>query len=72
MLFDIELQDHGTIWLAIPLTDSGGEWIQDNIPDAMPYADGVVIEHRFMPDIFKGMQEDGLRVLIPVRSIPWP
>jgi len=64
--FDVELADLGTIWSLVPLTSRARRWVKKNLPEAVVFAGRVVIESRYAPDIFQGMQKDGLYVVVPV------
>ncbi len=59
---DIRFQNHGSIWLARPLTDVGQGWIDDHIADAHWFGGALVIEPRYVPDIAGGVAADGLEV----------
>jgi hypothetical protein len=60
---DVTVENHGSIFLFRPHTDSGREWIEQHIPeDALTLGDAVAVEHRYALDIAKGMQGDGLVV----------
>jgi len=58
---DFEVQNHGSIFLLCPLTDSAIEWIDEYLPeDILTFGRGVCVEHRFILDIVRGIQEAGL------------
>jgi hypothetical protein len=60
---DVQFENHGSIWLARPLTNAGLAWVEDNIPDdAQWFARAIVVEPRYVGDIVEGMQADGLEV----------
>jgi hypothetical protein len=60
---DVQFTDHGTIWLAKPLTPAGEAWIEEHIPVEAHWCCGaVVIEPRYVGDIAQGMADDGLQV----------
>jgi hypothetical protein len=43
---EIRLQNHGSIWLARPLTAAGAEWIDEHIPnDAQWFGGALVIQN---------------------------
>lgn len=44
------------------LTDAAREWAEQSVPDAMPWGNGFVVEHRFARDVADGMMADGLAV----------
>lgn len=62
---DFEVQNHGTIFLLCPLTDSAIAWVDEHIGQDngyQPYWPTVVIEHRYIADLVAGIQRDGLAV----------
>ena len=60
---DFTLYDHGFTFLLHPHTETARNWIAEHISeDAYLFGNAVVIEHRFMADIVKGIQMDGLEV----------
>lgn len=60
---DVRVVDHGSITIFIPTSDTGREWIAENIAsDAMRWAGGVVVEPRYIVDIVVGAQNDGLEI----------
>lgn len=64
MIADIEVENHGTIFLLRPLTTAGQEWLNEHIPeDAQTMGNAVACEPRYAIDIVVGMQRDGLFVV---------
>jgi hypothetical protein len=60
---DFLCENHGSIFLLYPLTESAQAWIKDNLPsDAQWFGNAVAIEHRFIWPILEGIQNDGLVV----------
>jgi len=60
---DFRCENHGSIFLLTPLTQSGRSWIEENLPsDVQWFGSGVVIEHRYIWRILEGIQNDGLAV----------
>jgi len=62
---DFELQNHGSIFLLIPQTLSARIWIDDHIGKDngfQPHYPTVVVEHRYIADIVRGIHNDGLAV----------
>lgn len=60
-VIDFEVQNHSSIFLLCPLTDAAIEWIERYLPeDVMTFGRGVVVEHRFISDIVRGIQDAGL------------
>lgn len=62
---DILIKDHGSILIFVPKTETGMEWINENLPaDAMRWAGGVVVEPRYAGPIIEGATADGLEVTL--------
>lgn len=60
---DLTFRHHGSIVLLHSNTETGREWVVSHIPaDALMFGDGIVIEHRYFPDIIRGASADGLAV----------
>ncbi len=60
---DFLLQDEGSIFLLTPLTDAASCWVTEHVdPDALAWAGGIVVEHRFIEEIVAGAICDGLQV----------
>jgi hypothetical protein len=60
---DVLVENHGSLYLMWPQTDSAQEWIDEHIPeDAQWFGSALVIEPRYVEDVAHGMMEDGLRL----------
>lgn len=60
---DFRCENHGSLFLLFPLTDSAQSWVEEHVPsDAQWFGNAVVVEHRFIWAILEGIQEDGLAV----------
>jgi hypothetical protein len=62
---DFSVENHGSIFLLRPLTDSAKSWVEEHIGEDngfQPYWPTVVVEPRYVADIVEGMQNDGLAV----------
>jgi hypothetical protein len=62
---DFLVENHGSIFLLIPQTNSARIWAADSIgrdSGFQPYWPTVVVEHRYIADIVAGIQSDGLTV----------
>ena len=60
---DIQINNHGSILIFVPRTETGMEWMHEHIaPGAMRWAGGIVVEPRYAADIVVGAQADGLEV----------
>lgn len=64
VVYDVAVENHGTIALIRPLTDSGRTWVEENIPteDWQWFGGAIVAEPRYVPDVIEGMEGDGLEV----------
>lgn len=52
-----------TVYLLRPLTPAGFDWVNEHIPDdAQRLGNAIAVEHRFIAEIVKGIQNDGLAV----------
>lgn len=61
---DVEITNHGSIFLFQPLTDSAREWIEENVSeDAQWFGGALAVEHGYAADLAIGMQGDGLVVV---------
>ena len=62
-VIDFEVQNHGSIFLLCPLTDSASAWVDEHLPeDVLRFGRGVCVETRYIADIVAGIQGDGLAV----------
>lgn len=60
---DVQFHDHGSVWIAVPLTAAARDWMDEHIPEDAPwFGSGLAIEHRFVGDIAQGMADDGLQI----------
>ena len=58
---DLQFENHGSIWLIRPLSDTGREWLDEHIPDdAQTLGDAIACEPRYIQDIMRGAWRDGL------------
>lgn len=58
---DFSVSNEGSIFILSPLSAAGRDWVEENLPvDAMKWAGGTVVEHRFINDILEGIQNEGL------------
>jgi hypothetical protein len=63
---DFQVENHGSIFLLIPQTLSARVWIDHHIGKDngyQPHYPTVVVEHRYIADIVRGIQNDGLAVV---------
>jgi hypothetical protein len=60
---DFRCENHGSIFLLYPLSDSARDWIEENLTsDAQWFAQAVAVEHRYIWAILDGIQSDGMTV----------
>ena len=63
---DFSFQNHGSICILTPLTPAAKDWFNEHLPIDNPetqfWAEGIVVEPRYAPDIISGIQSDGLSV----------
>ena len=57
---DFRCENHGSLFLLFPLTESAQSWIEEHPEDAQWLGNAVVIEHRYIWAILEGIQNDGL------------
>ena len=61
---DVFIAPSLSIYSLYPRTDTGQQWIADNIPTAPILDDGAaVVEARYAPPIIQGMHADGLHLV---------
>jgi hypothetical protein len=60
---DFRCENHDSLFLLFPLTESAQCWIEDHLQsDAQWFGNAVAIEHRYIWAILEGIQNDGLAV----------
>ena len=60
---DFRCENHGSIFLLYPVSESAKSWIEENLPsDAQWFGNAVAIEHRYVWPILEGIRNDGLAV----------
>ena len=60
---DVQVENHGSIFLLRPTSDDGLRWLNENISeDAQWFGNAVVCEPRYVEHIVGGMTIDGLEV----------
>jgi hypothetical protein len=61
---DFRCENHGSLFLLFPLTQSAHSWIENHLPsEGQWFGNAVVIEHRFVWAILASIQDDGLAVV---------
>jgi hypothetical protein len=58
---DFVVENHGSIFLLKPRTATARSWVQEHIGDNgfQPYFPTVAVEHRYLPDIVRGIEAEG-------------
>jgi hypothetical protein len=60
---DFQLIRQSTIFLLEPLTDTARAWVEKHLPaDRTTFGAAVVVEHRYISDIFDAIVDAGLAV----------
>lgn len=60
---DLLFTNHGSVVTLQPLTDTGKEWVKDNIPlEDWQSSERIAVEPRYVANIVEGAQGDGLEV----------
>lgn len=60
---DLQITNHGSVFLLRALTEAGEAWVADHIgADAATFGGAIAVEHRFIADIAAGALDDGLEV----------
>lgn len=67
---DLLVENHGSIFLLFRTSDAGVEWVRENIGENLggpgsavqTWGSAVVVEPRYIEDIVRGAQADGLEV----------
>ena len=60
---DISVEEHGSIFLLRPLNDDASDWLHEHVAeDAQWFMGALAVEHRYIVDIVRGANADGLRV----------
>jgi hypothetical protein len=62
---DFRIENLGSIFLVIPITDAALTWIEEHVTREgfQPYWPTVVVEHRYIDDLVEGIRLDGMAVL---------
>lgn len=71
--FDVEVENHFSLFIFRPLTPVGEAWIEENVSREgfHPNWPTLVVEHRYAANLADGMSRDGLsvgRVANPLKS----
>ena len=65
-MYDLQVNNHGSIVLLQGLTETGQNWLDENIidenDDILYFAGQIAVEPRYVQDIIDGAESDGLLV----------
>lgn len=60
---DLTLHNHGSLWLVRAESDAGHAWLDETAPeDAQFFGGSMVVEPRYINDVFNAAREAGLEV----------
>lgn len=59
---DVTVANHGSINLVTPHTDEARTWIDHNVPEGQWFGRHLVVEPRYLENLWDGMERDGLVV----------
>jgi hypothetical protein len=51
-----------SVYILVPISRKAKAWVKKHLPkDAMTFGDGIVVEWRYIDDIFEGMVDAGMK-----------
>ena len=62
---DLSFENHGTLFLARPVSERGQVWLDDHCPrgdDHTYWGDGLVVERRYAANLARAAAGDGLEM----------
>lgn len=60
---DVQVENHGSIFLFRILTDAAQSWVDENVSEEAQWmGNGLAVEHRYAEDLAQGMLNAGLNV----------
>ena len=61
---DLVFENHGSLFLIRPLSESGQQWLDENVGDenTLTFGGAVVCEPRYVEPIYFGAKQEGLAV----------
>jgi len=60
---DVYVENHGSIFLVRPVSNSACDWLTENVSEESQYfGNALVVEHRYIEALIHGLQEAGLIV----------
>lgn len=60
--FDVQVENHGSIFTFRPMNEKASQWIQDNVDAPLFFGSSLCVHHRYAPGLAGGMAKDGLRL----------
>jgi hypothetical protein len=61
MTADVLVENHGTIFLFRPITDTAEAWLREHTAGEW-FGGALVVEHRYAGDLAEGLQEEGFAI----------
>jgi hypothetical protein len=62
--WDLEVENHGSIWLFRPLRTSSNRWLLEHVGEDSQFGNALVCEPRHVEDLLRGVCEAGFRVRV--------
>ncbi len=60
---DVQVENHGTIFLVRPLSQRANAWIGEHVAeDALFFGGALVVEHRYIQEIVAALVDEGMQV----------
>lgn len=60
---DVQVENHGSLFLFRPLSDFAADWIEENVNgEAQFFGGALVVEPRYAGELAEGMVEAGLQL----------
>jgi hypothetical protein len=68
---DVLVEDQGTIIILVQLTETGEQWVNENLQtEPWQWVGGAVcVDHRMAAQILEGMEDDGLKLSYDARGL---
>jgi hypothetical protein len=62
-IIDVEISNHGSVFLFTPLTELANEWLQEHIAEGSLYhGRSLAVDHRYARDLEGALIEAGLNI----------
>jgi hypothetical protein len=62
MVYDLHVQDHGSVKVLSDLTRTGRNWISEQCPDGQRFGNGVGIEIGYISEVLSGALADDMKI----------